>query len=496
MTVYVDPDATVDEDAVLQQFCTVLGKSTIEKGAHIGAGVILEDAYIHMGARIGANSYIGRCGIGTQSIIEPGTVMMSGCGAYSVMRGNPAEMVGISRADLAQSLESMKRYMQTRSREFQAHRWDIVRSVIECLPNMGIDDWIHVYNMAISLLWQQHEDFVQDQLHIRRRFIDAVVPEPNAPSTRPSGKISWLINHAALGTYAPFKHVYAYLSAMPPCDVLVYGSARPREIETLREMGHTVLPLEGSAGDKLTAVRSHCDEDTTLITEVYLGIPAQAFAARMAGRQIYLSPGMQLFPADKVLLADVQAPIEYPGHNVETIPTAVRPEHLNPSKYRHQSRKAVFGILSRPQKMTTAFLRTVGEILDELPNTVFHIYGADQEAIEYRHERFILKGVQHFSEALRTIDVYLDSFPTCGGLSCYEAMAHGIPVLTLDKPAWHSWNVVKPCLVETVEAYKDQAIRLMTDNKSWKEAADRGLAAAAKMMDCKAGAEALMRAIS
>ena len=72
-------------------------------------------------------------------------------------------------------------------------------------------------------------------------------------------------------------------------------------------------------------------------------------------------------------------------------------------------------------------------------------------------------GIQDPHEALDSISVYLDTFPTCGGLSCYEAMAHGVPVITLDNPSLHSWNVFKPCVVQTEDEYIAAAIRALDD---------------------------------
>ena len=53
--------------------------------------------------------------------------------------------------------------------------------------------------------------------------------------------------------------------------------------------------------------------------------------------------------------------------------------------------------------------------------------------------------------------MYLDSFPTCSGLSAFEAMAHGVPVVTLDHPSVASWNQFKPCVTGTVDAYMERA---------------------------------------
>jgi len=103
------------------------------------------------------------------------------------------------------------------------------------------------------------------------------------------------------------------------------------------------------------------------------------------------------------------------------------------------------------------------DILESVPGSEFRFYGRGELGIE--HPQIAPMGIENAHKALSQIDVYLDTYPTCSGLSAYEAMAHGVPVVTLDHPSVHSWNQFKPCVVGTKEEYKLKATQAL-DNGS------------------------------
>ena len=72
-------------------------------------------------------------------------------------------------------------------------------------------------------------------------------------------------------------------------------------------------------------------------------------------------------------------------------------------------------------------------------------------------------GIQNAHEALSQIDVYLDTYPSCSGISAFEAMAHGVPVVTLDHPSVHSWNQFKPCVTTSESEYVEKAVSALSD---------------------------------
>jgi hypothetical protein len=295
--------------------------------------------------------------------------------------------------------------------------------------------------------------------------------KPTPKPEKAKGKVAWLVNHVAIGTYAPYKHVHAYLSGMEPCPVYVHGSVRDKEAADLRNMGHTVYQFKGAPSAVADAIAGQCKTDGVgaLIADIYTSIPLMVYNRRAAPLQAYLSPGFQLFPADLVLLPETQEVITHARHTTEFIPTCVLPEHL--CRPKEVLAPKAFAVLSRAEKMSEDYLRAVGKICD-LTGAEFHIYGRGDPC--YTHPAFRVMGIQNAHDALANTKVYLDTYPTCGGLSCFEAMAHGVPVITLDHPSVHSWNLFKPCVKQTEDEFIAAAVRAYRDPAYSAEIATEG----------------------
>lgn len=442
--VFVGPNTTFTNDvyprAVGDWECT---GTTVCDGASIGAGaVILPGVTIGKGAMVGA-----------------GAVVTKDVPPYITVAGNPAAVLGCASGELMKVTEDLQAYMQTRDTAWKPRRLELMAKAAKYIPDLREDDAANLYNMAFSCAWQQHEDFLADQIFIREVLIDGwgLIPPPTG---KPKGKIAWLINHAAIGTYAPYKHVHAYLSGMEPCPVYVHGSVRDKEAGELKNLGHTVYQFKGSPSAVADAITEQCKADKVgaLISDIYTSIPLMVFKRRAANLQAYLSPGFQLFPADITLLPETQEVLPHPRITPEFIPTCVLPEHL----YRPMpdNKPTAFGVLTRAEKMSEAYLKMVGKILD-ITGAEFHIYGRGEPC--WKHPKFRVMGIQNPHEALSRIKVYLDTWPTCGGLSCFEAMAHGVPVVTLDHNSVKSWNLFKPCTNQTEEEFIASAVRAYRD---------------------------------
>ena len=442
--VFVGPNATFTND----KFPRAVGEwqiSPIEiaDGASIGAGaIILPGVKIGKGAMVGAGSVV------TRSVP-----------AYQMVAGVPARPMGCASDELQKVTEELQAYTATRSTSFKPRRLDILATACKYIGDLEEDDAANLFNMAFGLAWQQHDDFLADQLFIRELLIERMGKIPPKPE-KAEGKVAWLVNHVAVGTYAPYKHVHAYLSGMKPCPVYVHGSIREKEAAELQAMGHTVYHFKGPASGVADAITAQCKADGVgaLITDIYSAIPLMVFKRRAAPLQVYLSPGFQLFPADLVLLPETQELITHARHVTEFIPTCVLPEHLcRPQTVRDAK---AFGVLTRAEKMSEAYLKTVARICEQTGQE-FLIYGRGEPC--YMHPAFKVMGIQNAHEALSNIKVYLDTYPTCGGLSCFEAMAHGVPVVTLDNPSLHSWNAFKPCVKQTEDEFIAAAVRAHKD---------------------------------
>ncbi len=442
--VFVGPNATFTND----KFPRAKGDweitpITVGDGASIGAGaIILPGVSIGPGAMVGA-----------------GAVVTADVPAHKVVMGVPARIAGYASGELAKLTELLQAYMQTRSSAFRPRRLELLAIASKYVGDLDEDTSANLYNMAFSVAWQQHEDFRADQRFIRELLIDKMGKIPPA-TKKPKGRIAWLLNHMAVGTYAPYKHVHAYLSGMEPCPIYVFGSIRDKEAAELKDKGHEIYHFKGAASAVADAITEQCKKDNVgaLITDIYTSIPLMVFKRRAAPLQVYLSPGFQLFPADLVLLAETQDEIGHANHTTEFIPTCVLPEHL----YKQMPNKnpTAFGVLTRAEKMSEAYLRMVGRLCD-LTGAEFHIYGRGDPC--WQHPKFRVMGIKNAHEALSNIKVYLDTWPTCGGLSCFEAMAHGVPVITLDHPSVSSWNRFKPSVHQTEEEFIAAATRAYKD---------------------------------
>ena len=466
---HIAHDCVIEDGVTLCNNATLGGDVRIMQGATLGFGAI-----VHQRQVVGSYSMLGMgCIVPKGAAIEPGE-KYAGNPATHIGRNIPAlkkakirnlsdeaiRFFGLREVPtqnrLIAATAELQQYMETRSREFQPRRYEILRDVICDLPYLRMDDAANLYSMAFTLCWQQHEDFQADQILIRELLIDTVTGGRMPAQGEAKGKVGWLLNHVALGTYAPFKHVYAYLSGMEPCEIIVHGNVREQEAKALVAMGHEITQVKGYPSQVVPAIKKLCREKNiaALIADIYTAIPLWCFMERIAPLQAYLSPGFQLFPADVVLLPETQEVIRNTARldvgQYEFIPTCVLKEHLCTPVARKPKGK-IFGILSRAEKCSREFLVTVGRILDEVPGAEFHFYGRGE--LEITHPKFKAMGICNPHEALSKIDVYLDSFPTCGGLSVYEAMAHGVPIVTRSHPSVDSWNAFKPCVLSSIDEY-------------------------------------------
>ena len=453
--VFVGPNATFTNDKHPRAYGEwEITPTVIKNGASIGAGAVILPGVT----------------IGEHAMVAAGSVVTKDVPAITLVKGCPAEPAGCASQELESLVKELARYMEARSTEYRPRRYEILGKLQKYLPVLEGDTRANVYNMAMSLGWQQHEDFRADQRILHELVITPMGKVPTADKPA-KGRMAWLINHCSLGTYAPFKHVIAYLSALPPCEVYVHGSVRKSEAQQLMAYGHNVTHFQGRPEEIVNGIVERCEQDGigVLISDIYTAVPLMVFQRRAAFLQVYLSPGFQLFPADLVLLPETQDEISSPGHNVDFIPTSVRMEDLRAAGV--QPGQGTFGVLSRPEKMSRAYLEAVNEITLRTGKE-FRIYGRGEP--EYMGEHFAYQGVRNANKALSEIGVYLDTFPTCGGLSCFEAMAVGVPVITLDHPSVHSWNEFKPCVVKTPEDFVDAAIMAMTDQGYAQSIATKG----------------------
>lgn len=73
-TVYIEAEASLEQDVEVFPGVCVLGGSKISRGVQLGAGCVIEDAQIGAGAVIGANCVLTRMSVMAGSHVPPGTV--------------------------------------------------------------------------------------------------------------------------------------------------------------------------------------------------------------------------------------------------------------------------------------------------------------------------------------------------------------------------------------------------------------------------------------
>jgi hypothetical protein len=358
-------------------------------------------------------------------------------------------------------VDDLDKYLRTRDRSYYPRKWELVEQAVKAFGHSDFDLFCGLYNAAFSLAWQLQDDFKEDQYKILERIIKPTQslfraePLPGGPNT------AWLLNNASRGMYAPFKHVEGFLAGQRPCYVYVFQSAVADVLKDIEAMGHTVRVFQGAPSDVCAQIRAACEIDQigTLIAETYTAIPMALFALRTAPVQMYLSPGFQLFPADVTLIPETQ---DVMVESFEMVPSPMRHETLfRKLETKPREHPLIFGCLSRYEKMSLEYLEAVGKILDKTGG-VFMAYGrGDLPAV---HKNIIACGIERPELALGSIDVYLDTFPTCGGVSVWEAMAAQVPVISLESETMRSWNNFKPYVTKSVDLYIEAACEVAVDS--------------------------------
>ena len=464
--VFIGPSVTFTND--LHPRATgawTITPTVVEDGASIGAGAV-----IVCGVRIGAGA-----------MVAAGAVVTKDVPARSTVKGVPA-VVQKKAEDMpiTEVITILREYGKNRSPQYNAKKWALAAAALKHMESCEYDVFAALYDGVVSLLWQQMDDFVETQKRIYQEFILPAVKMIPAQPLAGGKETAWVILHAGIGVYAPYKHVRGFLEGQEPCFIYVCGVCADHD--ELTGLGHTVRVITGSPAQQLATIRAFCirDQIGCLIADIYRALPLALFATRTAPLQLYLSPGFQMLPADYVLLPETQKQI---APNCIRMPSPIMAKHLYQNKGVHKKFSKVFGCLSRFEKMSEEYLTTVIELLDAVPGSVFRAYG--QGVLKVNDSRFENMGVCDPHMVLPTIDVYLDTFPTCGGVSVWEAMAHETPVVTLDHESMSSWNAFKPCVARTKAEYVATAKQMMRDRALRENIAAEGKKMTKRFTNCK-----------
>lgn len=318
-----------------------------------------------------------------------------------------------------------------------------------------------------------------------------------------------------------FRYLDADSAMAKQCTLLVLSDCDPvfraraqRSGVALVEVGPK-LPAGSGHADQLRWARAWFSEGGADIG-VWVSIPVLAhfaFAMRLAPRQVYWALRFHPFRSrhcDAYITygAWSEERQEFHGQPWQVCPVPLAldrrkfaAEELAEVRARHPA-DCLLGTLAREEKIASAaFLDAVVRILQERPNTRYLWTGRTQHAqIQRRFEQGGVADRCHFigwvDSALyaAALDIFLETFPLGCGVTGYQALAAGVPVLSiLEKDTlfgmshWHEFaGRPKPdaielerysllCAVDSAD-YLRLAKRLIDDPAFRRLAGTRGLA--------------------
>lgn len=510
---HIAHDCILEDNVTMSTNTTLGGHTYIMLGANLGFGTITHQKQI-----IGSYSMTGM-----GSVFPKNTAIKPGY----IWAGNPANIlkknvIGLERnnVDDAALAEETKRfellemgwtgrkpqqpeshleefairailedYAKVRDRRYDDVKWQLCDSVTYLFSEqIDWSNFVELYDQTFSLLWQQMDDFKDTQFEIRERLIEPA-QKLFSPEPLPGGQnTGWLLRNMTTGMYAPYRHTKAFMIGQAatgnPTIAYCYGPADPNEVRELSQHG---IQTRVSTDPSQLRAWFEMDQVGCLIADSYSAHTLALFEMRSAPVQFYLSPGMQMFPADAVLIPPTQ------NHWADTTIDVPSPMLWNDLyqdiEVKPKPGKVVFGTLGRYEKCDSSFLRVVRRLLDLVPDSVYCAYG--RGSLVYEDQRILKMGYENPHAVLPNIDLYLDSFPTCGGVSCWQAMAHRVPMVTLSAEAWDSWNVVKPHVCETEKDYVETALQLLE-----KPETEKGYRAARRFADVNHAGKNLNRTIN
>ncbi|MBI2383236.1 MAG: glycosyltransferase, partial [Gammaproteobacteria bacterium] len=371
-------------------------------------------------------------------------------------------------------------------------------------PNRALDG---IFNIGFQMAFKTSDDWRQTMAYLNRslcqpyfHYLERVYPASSKPRILQSGRprrIGYLTWSSQLeGSYALGRVVYSIARGHSETigeqnRIFVYSqnqsSAHTERAfaavpgVTFRDL-HKITDIAGKvaaiAADKIDAlVLSGFDADSLRIVQ-----------ARPASVQLYMPLGMHPMAApffDGYLLyenlaADAPA-LGVPMEHAKILPWTLDAQFLCPGRSEAEIARArkslpagkpVFAVFCRMEKATIGFLETMAEILQRLPEAALVIAGPNDRSRIFDFfssrrlsDRVSLPGEVDPHAYHHLIDVFVDTFPMCGGLAPIEAMAKGIPTVFLDGAGTESSRGLRdPELRARDRAhYVELAVRLASD---------------------------------
>lgn len=331
------------------------------------------------------------------------------------------------------------------------------------------------------------------------RYLDRVHPVPSLPFSAQKSernRIGYLVwSLEVQGSFAIGRMLYSIMrghaAADPDTNIYIYSSSRASSKSIaafaglpnvkLREL-YLLPSLEEKA---LTIAHDSLD---ALIME---GCSAESFRLmqkRMVGRQFYMPLGMHPMTApffDGYLIYENMAQNAFklgvPRDRASILPWTLDSEFLNPERTARElylglrylpKGKPIFATFCRMEKITNQVLFAMAEVLRRVPEAGLLLAGPNDNtrirdffSRQGLAPRISVPGSVDPHAIHPYVDVFLDTFPMCGGLAPVEAMAKGVPVVFLsDIGTESSCSLRDPTLsAANIEDYVELSVRLASD---------------------------------
>lgn len=351
-----------------------------------------------------------------------------------------------------------------------------------------LDNARMLYNLSYMTLWRQ----TQSIKNLKKFNKDIVVPysnfiarnfEKNHPaiSNRKTPKIAFLSATTTLGGGGAVGRVTISLilgfiqNRSEENHPIMYLLSKPEDlmVEFLNKNNIKFVLVSGSDfSDSASRVMRQCKADgvDVLIADSNMALQTYIFERRAAPIQVLHEMGFaswEIKELDLLSLGYTKESAGYIGkHAVSVrIPRNTAPvfqiahrsmKEIDDFKKRiisatsKQKPSTIYGVYGRLVKLSRTFIDTIKEILKAAIDAIMFIGGVGpaELASELKDDPEVGDRIAFFHEFVdghvvgECIDVFLDTFPFPGGVSCIEVQARGRPVVWLDGSSAHGFALV------------------------------------------------------
>ena len=248
---------------------------------------------------------------------------------------------------------------------------------------------------------------------------------------------------------------------------------------------------EMTPAQRVEAIAQALNEDRAdiVLTDSNTAVPAALFARRVAPIQIYYQLGMPFFPTNNVdhifRMWDVQPEtVGFDPEICQLMPCPWSEAEYNPprdpamvlaERTRLRIAPRLFGTFGRLAKITPEFVEIAARLLERHTDLAIAIGGTGDAGLirevarqaRIPSERFIVHDAYVDGHIwAHCLDVFLDTFPQQGGLSCREVIAKGVPVVSMSSPEMPNVSDERVPLLraQSAQQYLEIASRLATDD--------------------------------